>query len=105
MVLVYGSQYAGGGAILTVLLLSVLALSLQIVAGNGLWSIGRPKATFVPQLCVLVVTLGTAAALVGPLGPLGAALASLAGAVTGAALTTFNFLQLIRTVSAEPACA
>ncbi|MBN2475163.1 MAG: hypothetical protein JXB62_11180 [Pirellulales bacterium] len=105
VVLVYDRQCAGGGAILTLLMLSLLAISLQMVAGSGLWAIGRPKATLLPDVCVLVVTLGAAAVAVGPLGPTGAALASLAGAVTGAVLKTSCFLQLIRSVPLETACA
>jgi O-antigen/teichoic acid export membrane protein len=102
MLLVYGGQYAGGGPVLAISMLSVLALSLQIVAGNGLWAMELPKATFVADLCALVVTLGTAALLVGPLGPMGAALASLAGTTIGAMMKGAKFLQRVRALHSTP---
>ncbi|MBN1851696.1 MAG: lipopolysaccharide biosynthesis protein [Pirellulales bacterium] len=103
IVFVYGPHFAGGGPILTVLMLSLLVTSIQIVAGNGLWAMERPQATLLPDTSSLAITLGTAALLVGPLGPIGAALAGLAGSITGAAMKLFTLLWLIRSLPKDPA--
>ena len=102
VVFVYGRQFAGGGPVLAAYVASVLAISIGMVAGNGLWAIDRPKAALVPDLCALAVTLATAALLVGPLGALGVALAVLAGAATGAVMKSFVLFGLIRSLPIAP---
>lgn len=103
MVFVYGHQYDGGGLVLATCVLSLLAMSMGIVSGNGLWVLERPRATFAADLCALAATLVTALFLIGPLGALGAALATLAGSVTGGAMKSAKFLQLIRSSPPTPA--
>ena len=77
--LVYGPQFAGTGWIIGVLSLSVLANSLGVTAGNGLWAMERPQANFVADLFSLGVVIVATISLVPLLGPLGAALATLCG--------------------------
>lgn len=103
MVFIYGHQYDGGGLVLATCVLSLLAMSMGIVSGNGLWVLEKPRATFTADLCALAATLLTAFVLIGPLGALGAALATLAGSVTGGALKSAKFLQLIRSLPPAPA--
>jgi O-antigen/teichoic acid export membrane protein len=102
VVWVYGSQYAGGGPVLTVCLLSVLGISLSIVAGNGLWVLDRPHETFLPDVIATAAALGTAAALVPSHGAMGAALAMLSGTTSGALLKALRFVQLMRKLPGGP---
>lgn len=85
-VAVYGPQFAAAGPIIAVLSLSVLANSLGVTAGNGLWAMERPRANFVADLISLGVVIVVTIACVPPLGPLGAALATLAGTASDAAV-------------------
>jgi len=84
--LVYGPQFTGAGVIIGVLSLSVLANSIGVVAGNGLWAIERPNASFAADVCSVVVVIVAAVVCVPWLGPLGAALATLAGTASDAAV-------------------
>lgn len=103
LVFIYGQQYEGGGMVLTICVLSLLAMSMGIVSGNGLWVLERPRATFSADVCALAATLVTALVLIAPLGALGAALATLAGSLIGGALKSAKFLRLIRTAVPTPA--
>jgi O-antigen/teichoic acid export membrane protein len=102
IVLVYGPQYAGGGPVLTVCLLSVLAMSFAIVTGNGLWAIDRPHETFLPDVVALAAALVTAALLIPGHGAMGAAAATLAGTTAGSALKAVRFFQLVRRLPDGP---
>jgi O-antigen/teichoic acid export membrane protein len=83
-VVLYGPQFAGAGMIIGVLSLSVLANSVGVTAGNGLWAMERPSANFVADLFSLAVVVIATIALVPVWGPLGAAIATLAGTTTDA---------------------
>ena len=96
--LVYGSRYGGGGPVLTVLALSVLAISMGIVAGSGLWAMDRPRTTFITDLCGLVVTLAVGAFCIPPLGAMGAAIAITTGIAVSAVMKWMVFLRLIRSI-------
>jgi O-antigen/teichoic acid export membrane protein len=100
--LVYGSNFAGSGPVLALLAFAMLASSLGITAGNGLWALDRPRANFLADVCGLVVTLAALVGLVGPLGVLGAAAATLTGAVTGAAVRSLTLFRLMGSL-AQPA--
>jgi O-antigen/teichoic acid export membrane protein len=84
--LIYGPQFEGAGLIIGVLSLSVLANSIGVVAGNGLWAIERPSASFAADVCSLIVVVVAALVFVPLLGPLGAAIATLAGTASDAAI-------------------
>jgi O-antigen/teichoic acid export membrane protein len=84
--IVYGPQFAGTGWIIGVLSLSVLANSLGVTAGNGLWAMERPSANFYADLCSLGVVIVATVVLVPLFGPLGAAVAILSGTTTDAAV-------------------
>jgi O-antigen/teichoic acid export membrane protein len=85
-VLVYGPPFAGAGLIIGVLSLSVLANSIGVVAGNGLWAIERPSASFAADVCSLIVVVVASLICIPLFGPLGAALATLAGTASDAAV-------------------
>jgi len=85
-VLVYGEQFAGTGWIIGILALSVLANSMGVTAGNGLWAMERPSANFVADLFSLGVVIVATVTLVPLYGPLGAALAMLCGTSSDAAV-------------------
>ncbi len=44
LLLVYGSKYAGYGAVMGVFAVSAVVLSMNVTLGNGLWALDRPKA-------------------------------------------------------------
>ena len=100
-VLVYGPQFAGAGWIIGVLSLSVLANSMGVTAGNGLWAMERPQANFVADLISLAVVIAATIGLVPLFGPLGAALATLSGTSTDAAVRLF-ILRLTMREMASP---
>lgn len=74
-----GSQFTGIGPLVGLLSVSVLVNSLGVVAGNGLWAMDRPRASFLADAVALGVVVVTAAWWVPQGGPLGAAAATLAG--------------------------
>ena len=99
-VLVYGPQFAGTGWIIGVLTLSVLANSMGVTAGNGLWAMERPQANFAADLTALGVVITATILLVPAFGPLGAAVATLAGTSTDAAVRLFILRQTMRELAA-----
>jgi O-antigen/teichoic acid export membrane protein len=99
--MVYGSRYAGTGPVLALLAMALFCNSLGITAGNGLWAVGRPAASFGADVCTLAVTLMVLLFAVGPLGVVGAALALLAGAVSGAAVRAATLWRLLASLNAQ----
>jgi O-antigen/teichoic acid export membrane protein len=84
LTLIYGDRFTGAGAVAAVLAATMLANSLGMTAGNGLWALDQPSANFRADVCALVVTLFAAAMLIVPCGACGAALAMLIGTGSGA---------------------
>jgi O-antigen/teichoic acid export membrane protein len=99
----YGGRYAGAGPVIGVLAMNALAASFGVVAGNGLWALGRPSANFKADIIGVGVALGAALYLVPSQGALGVALALLAGAATGAAVRCWTLGVLLRPARALPA--
>jgi O-antigen/teichoic acid export membrane protein len=99
--MIYGSRYTGTGPVLALLAMALFCNSLGITAGNGLWAVGRPAASFPADVCTLAVTLMVLLFAVGPLGIVGAALALLAGAVSGAAVRTATLWRLLASLNAQ----
>jgi O-antigen/teichoic acid export membrane protein len=98
LVLAFGGKYAGYGAVLGVLALSMMALSMGLTAGVGLWAIDRPDANIAADVCTLAATLVIVLCLLGPLGVLGAALGDLGGKVAGALVRYATLRRLLNTV-------
>jgi O-antigen/teichoic acid export membrane protein len=99
---VYGDKFAGCGVVTAVLAGAVLLRSLGNLTGQGLWAIDRPRANFLPDLCMSLVTLAVLVFLVQPLGVLGAALAILAGVTAGGVMRCLAFVGLSETVGRVP---
>jgi O-antigen/teichoic acid export membrane protein len=99
--LVYGAGYGQCGPILVTLAAASLTTSLEMVAGIGLWSIDRPRANFLADLCSVAVTIGSAVLLVGPLGAWGAALATLAGSATAAIARSATLFYVLKSPAAS----
>ncbi|MEX2175329.1 MAG: lipopolysaccharide biosynthesis protein [Pirellulaceae bacterium] len=93
---VYGPAFAGTGLIIGVLSLSVLANSMGVTAGNGLWAMERPSANFVADLFSLCVVVVATVTLVPLWGPLGAALATLCGTSSDATVRLWILRRTMR---------
>jgi O-antigen/teichoic acid export membrane protein len=94
VVVVYGPSYAGAGTVMSILALAMLADSLGITAGNGLWAIDQPQANFVADAATFVVTIALVICLVGPVGVAGAAWAMLGGALAGVGIRAGTYWKL-----------
>jgi O-antigen/teichoic acid export membrane protein len=95
LTLVYGGDYGGAQWILTLLALSVLARSVGMVAGTGLWAIDRPRANLSADVSTLIITVGLGICLVGSWSVLGIAIATLAGAATSAFVRVFTLRRVL----------
>ena len=102
---VYGPQFVGAGMIVSVLSLSVLANSIGVAAGNGLWAMERPSANFVADLISFGVVIAAALFLVPQHGPLGAAIATLAGTTSDAAVRLVVLLETMREMQSKEVTA
>ena len=98
----FGGRYAGAGTVIGVLALNALATGFGVVAGNGLWALGRPAANLKADVVGVGVTLGSALYLVPRQSALGAALALLAGAATGAAVRCWTLRAILPRGDARP---
>lgn len=84
VVLFYGTDFSGTGLVCLLLALSILANSLSIVAGNGVWALDRPAWNLPGDAATLVSTLIAANHFVPRHQVVGAALATLIGTIVGA---------------------
>ncbi|MBI3466084.1 MAG: lipopolysaccharide biosynthesis protein [Planctomycetes bacterium] len=101
VLLAFKSPYAGGGLITAMLSLSVLAHSLGVTAGNGLWAIERPRANFTADLVNLFVTLTAGTSLSFSCGVSGAAAALLLGSVTAAAMRYWMLSRCLQEITSD----
>ena len=53
LVLAFGPKYAGYGLVMGVLALGMVALSMGLTAGIGLWAIERPQANLPADMCAI----------------------------------------------------
>jgi O-antigen/teichoic acid export membrane protein len=100
LVSVFGDKYAGYGAVMGILALSMTAISMGLTASTGIWAIDRPAANLPADVCSLVVTLTIVFFLVGPLGIYGAALADLGGNVSSSLVRYATLRRLLN--AAQP---
>ena len=94
--LAFGSQYSGVGPVLIALALSMLAQSIGLTAGIGLWAMDRPQANLSADICTLIITLSLVFLLLPSLGVLGAALGDLGGRVGGATVRHGTLRALLK---------
>ncbi|WP_345682169.1 lipopolysaccharide biosynthesis protein [Novipirellula caenicola] len=99
----YGAQYAGAGPIMVLLAFSVLARSMGIVAGAGIWAMHLPKANLIADILTLVVAMAVTYFVVQSHGVLGIAMATLAGSLVGAITRGTTTLYLLQRVTLEEA--
>lgn len=84
--LVYGDDFIGLGMVSFVIALGVLANSVNVVAGNGLLAVDRPRDGLKADFATLLATIGLALAFVPYERELGAAIAIAGGQAIGAVL-------------------
>ncbi len=99
-VLVYGDEYRGAGPVMLLLALGLVANSISMTAGNGLWAVERPAANFRADICALVIAIAASAVFLPHYGALGAALAMFLGVSGGAAVRCWILFRVFR--SLEP---
>jgi O-antigen/teichoic acid export membrane protein len=99
--LVYGPEFSDTRWIIGILSLSVLANSLGVTAGNGLWALERPQASFFADFCSLIVVIIATATLVPAFGPVGAAVAGLTGTASDALIRGWTLKRTFADVAAE----
>ncbi|HEX4147753.1 MAG TPA: lipopolysaccharide biosynthesis protein [Pirellulales bacterium] len=92
----YGEKYAGYGPVMTLLAFGMLAGSMGLSVGIGLWAIDRPQANLAADVCTLVVTLAIVVLLLEPLGVLAAALGDAVGRVAGSSVRYVTLRQLLK---------
>ncbi|WP_442511042.1 lipopolysaccharide biosynthesis protein [Novipirellula sp. SH528] len=100
---VYGAKYAGAGPIMILLSFSVLARSMGIVAGAGIWAMHLPKANLISDILTLVVAMTVTYFVVESHGVLGIAIATFAGSLVGAISRGMTTIMLLRRVTLEEA--
>jgi O-antigen/teichoic acid export membrane protein len=92
--LIYGTQYEGSGAIVTVLALSVMAGGVALGFDAGLYAVNRPTAIFRANLLGLAATVCFGFWMAKYYGPLGAAYSLLAASVLTLASKYLSFSRL-----------
>jgi O-antigen/teichoic acid export membrane protein len=105
VVFAFGADYHGTGLILLLLTLSTSISVVSMLASNGLWAIDQPRSNVVADVCGMTVMLIVAALSVHSLGALGAALASLAGAITAAAVRSFTLVRCLESHARQSSIA
>ncbi|MEO8493994.1 MAG: lipopolysaccharide biosynthesis protein [Planctomycetota bacterium] len=103
LVSLFGDDFAGTGPIALVLSLAVLANSMAIIGGNGLWALNRPQANLISDVVAIILTLSTAAVLVYSHGVMGIAIATVIGATGGAAVRGATLAYYLNRVPSEVA--
>jgi O-antigen/teichoic acid export membrane protein len=99
--LVYGPEFIETRWIIGILSLSVLANSLGVTAGNGLWALERPSASFFADLSSMIVVIAATATLVPAFGPVGAALAQFTGTASDALIRGYTLRRTLAEVAAS----
>jgi len=102
LVFIYGSKYAGNGAVVSVLALGNMSAAITMPATHGLLVIDRPKADFKVNLIFLGITLTLGLWLVQSYGVLGVAFGLLAGKFTVLITRWTTFTMLVSHTSFQP---
>lgn len=94
VVAIYGSQYAGNGLVISVLVLSMLAGGVALGFDAGLYAMNRPTAIFRATLLGLGATVCFGFWMAKRYGPLGAAYGLLAASIITGASKGLSFWRL-----------
>ncbi|MCC7424253.1 MAG: lipopolysaccharide biosynthesis protein [Planctomycetaceae bacterium] len=97
--LVYGRTFPGGELILFLLSVNMLANSLGMVAGNGLWALERPAANFKADLAALVATLLAICVLAPMYGAMGTVGSTVFGTTVGSLVRLATLRMAMRSVT------
>lgn len=81
--LVFGPDFTGLGLVSFVIALGIVINTLNVVAGNGLWALDRPRDGLPADAMTFVSTALFAVMLVPPMGVLGAAISTSAAQAVG----------------------
>jgi O-antigen/teichoic acid export membrane protein len=101
LVSLFGGDFVGTGPVALVLSCAVLANSLAVLGGNGLWAIDRPEANLISDIAAVILTLLTAAMLVQSHGVMGIAIAAVVGGTVGAVVRGTTLAILLKRVSIQ----
>jgi O-antigen/teichoic acid export membrane protein len=101
--LIYGARYAGGGPVVSVLVLGLLAIAVALGFDAGLYAMNRPRAIFQANLMGLGATALFGFWMAKYYGPLGAAYGFLASSVITSASKYFLFSRLCNADSIKTA--
>jgi O-antigen/teichoic acid export membrane protein len=97
----FGNEYTGVGATVGLLSLALLANSLGMVAGNGLWAMERPSANFGADVAAMIATVIATVSLVPAWGARGAAAALICGNTVGTLIRGWQLRRWMRRTQAE----
>ncbi len=100
--LVYGPEFIETRWIIGILSLSVLANSLGVTAGNGLWALERPSASFFADLSSMIIVIAATITFVPLFGPVGAALAQFTGTASDALIRGYTLRRTLAEVATNP---
>lgn len=102
--LLYGETVAAGtGPIIGILALGVVANSVSMACGNGLWAMERPAANFAADVCVMLTVVIGSLTLIPLFGSLGAAVATLLAHATAASVRGYTLLYVMGQVARQEA--
>jgi O-antigen/teichoic acid export membrane protein len=96
VVLIYGSQYAGSGPIVSVLVLSLLAGAVALGFDAALYAMNRPNAVFLANVLGLSATVCAGFTLAKYYGPLGAAYGLLMASIVTTISKYISFSRLVK---------
>lgn len=96
--IVYGSGFAGSGPLLGLLGLNLWAGSIEVVAGNGLWAVDRPRANLWADVTNFTVAALAGTWLVFAAGAMGVALGLCLGAAAGAVVRIRTLVSVLRSI-------
>jgi O-antigen/teichoic acid export membrane protein len=95
LAILFGSNFVGHGATLSVLAAGTLVSTLSLAMQHGLWTMGVPQISFSASLGSLGMMLLTGLFLADRYGPLGAAWALSIGYFTGSVIIATAFIYHI----------
>ena len=99
--LVYGDQYAGGGPIVYVLVVSLLATSISLGVDAALYAMDRPESIFYANCFGMGVTVLFGFWMAKYYGPLGAAWGLLAAAIVTSTSKYISYSRLVVVTAAK----
>jgi O-antigen/teichoic acid export membrane protein len=94
--LLYGSRYAGNGAVVAILAVNLLVTAMGFAFSRGLFAIERANVDFALNFAALAILLTVGLWLVKTHGPLGAALGLVAANIVTSVVKVGMFFKMLR---------